>query len=95
MSCKMGKKRERLELIYDILCTIRDNNNSIKPTRLLQLSNLSSQMFKDYISELQGKSFIRDVEDKKGKKFFSLTDKGFRFLEKYKVIQNLITDFGL
>ena len=91
----MAKKRERLELIHDILITVRDNRNSIKPTRLLQMSNLSSQMFKDYISEMLDKGFIMEVEGKKKRKTFSLTEKGFRFLEKYQVIQKLIDDFGL
>jgi predicted transcriptional regulator len=91
----MAKKRERLEVIHDILKAIQDNRNSIKPTRLLYASNLSPQMFKDYIEELIEKEFIREQEDKKGKKMFSLRDKGFEFLEKYKIIVQFIDNFGL
>ena len=46
----MARKRERLEVIKDILMSIRQNKN-IKPTRLLYASNLSPQMFKEYINE--------------------------------------------
>lgn len=91
----MVKKRERLEVISDILISIRDSNNKIKPTRLLYSSNLSPQMFKDYLKELMNKEFIVETIDKKGKKYFSLTNKGFEFLEKYKMIQEFVDNFGL
>ncbi len=89
----MGK-RQRLEVIYDILRIIRDKKNSIKPTPLLRYSNLSSQGFAKYFEELKEKEFIREVKDKKGK-CISLTDKGFQFLDKYEMINKFIDDFGL
>lgn len=90
----MGKKRERLEVIKDILEAIRDGRN-IKPTRLLYASNLSPQMFKDYINELITKGFIKIENYEDGKKTFSLTKKGHEFVNEYKVIQNFIENFGL
>ena len=90
----MAKKRERLEVIKDILRAIRDNRN-IKPTRLLYASNLSPQMFKDYINELIIKNFIKLDIDEKDKKTFSLTTKGNNFLEEYRVIENFVENFGL
>ncbi len=90
----MAKKRERLNVIKDILDAIQ-KNRQIKPTRLLYASNLSPQMFKDYINELISKKFIRlDIDDKE-KKTFSLTKKGNDFLQEYKVIDNFIENFGL
>ena len=85
----MAKKRERLDVINDILKTIR-NSKKIKPTRLLYASNLSPQMFKEYTKELVEKKFIEKKE-----KMFSLTDKGFTFLAKYKEMSQFIEDFGL
>ena len=90
----MTRKRERLEVIRDILRVIQEKRE-IKPTRLLYSSNLSPQMFKDYVSELQNKGFVQDFEDKKGKKFFKLTKKGFDFLQEYKIIENFVENFGL
>jgi predicted transcriptional regulator len=88
------KKRERLDVIRDILQTIRQNRE-IKPTRLLYASNLSPQMFKEYINELISKKFIKfDIDDKE-KKTFSLTKKGQDFLQEYKVIEDFIDNFGL
>ncbi len=89
-----AKKRERLDVIRDILQTIRQNRE-IKPTRLLYASNLSPQMFKEYINELISKQFIKFDIDEKEKKTFSLTKKGQDFLMEYKVIESFIENFGL
>ncbi len=90
----MAKKRERLEIIRDILKSVRENRN-IKPTRLLYSSNLSPQMFKDYINELIKKNFLKLDIDEKERKTFSLTKKGNDFLEGYQVIKNFVEGFGL
>jgi len=89
----MAKKRERLEIIKDILNSIRQSRN-IKPTRLLYASNLSPQMFKEYVDELISKNFI-SVEREGKKKTMSLTKKGYNFLEEYNLIENFIENFGL
>ncbi len=90
----MAKKRERLEVIRDILKSIMANR-AIKPTRLLYASNLSPQMFKEYINELITKGFIKFDIDKKEKKTFSLTPKGQEFLQEYKRIESFVENFGL
>ena len=92
---KVTRKRDRLEVIYDILKIVSDKQNSIKQTPLLRYSNLSTSSFKQYYRELLEKDLIKEVYDKKGKKFISLTDKGFRFLEKYKYILGFIEEFEL
>ncbi|MCK5282086.1 MAG: winged helix-turn-helix transcriptional regulator [Nanoarchaeota archaeon] len=91
----MTRKRDRLEVIYDILKIIQDNNNSIKPTPLLRKSNLSSNSYSEYSEELLGKGLIKEILDKKGRKHLTLTDKGFKYLEKYKMIKGFITEFEL
>lgn len=88
------KKRERLEVIRDILNTIRQNRE-IKPTRLLYASNLSPQMFKEYLNELISKGFIKLEVSDNDKKTFSLTKKGNDFLQEYKMIENFVENFGL
>ena len=91
----MTQKRDRLEVIKDILQVIHTNKNEIKPTPLLRYSNLSSQRFAEYISELLEKQFIEEKKDKKDRKFYSLTEKGSRYLEKYGLIKSFIEDFDL
>jgi len=88
-------KRDRLEVIHDILRVIMDKNNSIKPTPLLRYSNLSSQRFAEYISELLDKDFVKEMRDKKGRKYYTLTDKGFKYIEIYKSIRGFIDEFEL
>jgi predicted transcriptional regulator len=87
-------KRGKLEIIKDILEVIRDNHNSIKFTPLLRKSNLSSKRFKEYYSEMNEKGFIKEITNKNNK-FLSLTDKGFEYLEKFKVIIGFLDEFDL
>ncbi|MCX6741921.1 MAG: winged helix-turn-helix transcriptional regulator [Candidatus Pacearchaeota archaeon] len=87
-------KRGKLEIMRDILKIIRENKNLIKTTPLLRKSNLSSLRFQEYFSELKEKGFIRETEDKTGRSV-SLTDKGFRFLERYQAIISFIDEFEL
>ena len=88
-----SRKRERLQVIRDILKVI-NNTRNIKPTRLLYSSNLSPQMFKDYIDELLQKKFIQISDDGKSKTF-SLTPKGQEFLLEYRTIEKFVQNFGL
>ena len=88
-------KRERLGIIFDILNIIKENKNSIRATPLLRYSNLSSQRFFEYLSELLEKNFIIEIENKSGVKYYSLSDKGLRFLENYQAITGFIEEFDL
>lgn len=89
----MGK-RGKLEIIQDILRIIQKNQNKIKPTPLLRKSNLSFQRFSEYQKEMLEKGFIKENIEK-GSRYIILTEKGFRFIEKYKTIVNFIEEFEL
>ena len=91
---KKMSKRNRLEIIFDILKIIQEHHNSIKRTPLLRYSNLSSQSFSEYYDELMRKGFIKEIENKK-KTYVTLTDKGFKYVEQYKTIIGFIDDFNL
>lgn len=88
----VNKKRERLEIIKDILEEIA-KKGEIGPTRLLYSSNLSPQMFKVYIDELLSKKFIEEIGIEKRK--ISITLKGKKFLQEYLIIENTVKNFGL
>jgi len=85
-------KRNKLEIIRDILKIIQ-NNPSIKPTPLLRRSNISSSRFKEYYLDLLEKEFIKETSGKS--KQVSLTEKGYKYLEKYFTIINFIDEFEL
>ena len=91
----MNRKRGSLDVIYDILKIVSDHNNSIRPTPLLRHSNLSFQSFSEYYEGLKSKELIKEIVDKRGNKFITLTDKGFRYLEKYSRIKGLIEELEL
>jgi len=90
----MTKKRERLEVIYDILKAIEEKNGKIKPTHILYKSNLSHQRMEEYLKELIEGQFV--IENSNGdNKTYSLTQKGFDYLNKYKTIIEFMDSFGL
>lgn len=91
----MNKKRDRLEIIHDILNSIREKVGSVKQTHILYKSNLSHQMLVEYVGELIEKGFILEEEDKKGKKSYALTDKGHNYLNDYKIIRGFVDSYGL
>jgi predicted transcriptional regulator len=90
----MPKKRERLEIIHDILHVIRARRN-VKPTHILYKSNLSHPMLTEYLEELIEKGFINEKDAGKGKRTYELTDKGYNFLKDYGIIRAFVDSYGL
>lgn len=90
----MSKKRSRLEIIKDILEVIRSKQGKMKPTHILYKSNLSHQMLEEYLGELLAKQFIIQHQTSEGKRY-SVTDRGFAFLDKYRAITEFSEGFGL
>ena len=91
---KMSKKRNRLEVIYDILKAINAKNGTIKPTHILYKSNLSHKMMNEYLTDLIDKGFVEE-HNVSGGKTYSLTPKGFEYINKYKFIVEFSDSFGL
>jgi predicted transcriptional regulator len=90
----MAKKRNRLEIIRDILEVIRNKNGRIKPTHILYKSNLSYIMMEEYLEELREKGFITE-EKNNDSKTYRITEKGLSYLEKYSLIAEFTNSFGL
>ena len=89
----MTKKRDRLEIIHSVLETVR-SRGEVKPTHILYKSNLSHQMLTEYLKELIERDFMRATMIK-NKKRYSLTEKGYKYLEEYKVIKAFLESYGL
>ena len=90
----MNKKRDRLQIVHVILKAVQDKNGRIKPTHILYKSNLSHQMLDEYLGELLSKGFLIENSTKTGKTY-SITQKGFEYLQKYRTIVDFIDSFGL
>ncbi len=91
----MNRKRDRLEIIYDILKAIQEKRGAVNPTHILYKSNLSHQMMTDYLAELISKGFMLEKVQKNGRKYFELTDKGFNYIRDYKIIRNFVDSYDL
>ena len=91
----MNRKRERLEIILDILKAIKEREINVRPTHILYKSNLSHKMLTEYLSELREKRFASDVKDGKGKMTYSLTEKGFSFIKEFSMIRAFMESYDL
>jgi len=87
-------KRNKLEIIRDILTIIKNNKNSIKITPLIRKSNLSTFRFSSYFNELLKKGLVIEISVKKGKTI-KITEKGYKYIEKYSSIIGFIEEFDL
>ena len=89
----MAERREKLDIIKDILEAIRDKGGTIKPTHLLYKSNLSHDSMKRYVAELMEKDMVSEKEEKETKKYI-ITNKGLKFLTDYQQIKEFTDSFG-
>tara|TARA_Y100000310_G_scaffold234905_1_gene237922 strand:+ start:163 stop:438 length:276 start_codon:yes stop_codon:yes gene_type:complete len=91
----MDKKRDRLQILHDILRAIQEKGPKAKPTHVLYKSNLSYTILNGHLAHLMEKEFILEEEEAEGKRTYSLTDKGFKFLADYQVVRNFVESYGL
>lgn len=87
-------RRTKIEIIYDILMAIQGKGGKIKPTHLLYKSNLSYKKMLEYVNELIGKEMM-DEKMIKGKKMYSITEKGINYIHEFKKIKEFSDSFGL
>lgn len=90
----MSEKRDRMQIIHDILIAIQKKNGRIKPTHLLYKSNLSYQRMNLYLEELIEKGLVAKDFDEDNK-YFILTEKGYIFLAEYQRMSEFTKSFGL
>ena len=80
------KRRDRLYILAEMLAIARDG--SLK-TQIMYRANLSFAQLKEYLSYLlKGELLKRNTEN--GKTIYKTTAKGFKFLENYEEISNLL-----
>ena len=90
----MKQKRERLEVIHDILKAVQNREGKIKPTHIMYKANLSHQMLDEYLKYLITEGFLEQKKEKKGKTYF-LTKKGISYINEYRTISTFMDSFGL
>lgn len=90
----MATKRNKIEVIFDILNAIQEKHNKIKITHILYKANLSHNKLKEYIHELTEKKMIEEYIEKK-QKYFRLTEKGNEQIQKIRQMQKFIETFEI
>ena len=92
---KVNEKRDKIEIVYDILSAVEKKGGKIKPTHLLYKANLSHQRMKKYLAELLEKGLISETKDDAANRWYMLTEKGTQFISEYTRIRKFTESFGL
>ena len=90
----MERKRERSDIVLDMLLSIQGRGGRIKPTHLMYKANLAHQQMKAYLEELVEKDFVRKVREK-DYEYIIITDTGLKFVEKIAQMKEFERTFGL
>jgi len=90
----MSKRRSRLDIICDMLCSIQDKGGKIKPTHLMYKANLSHNLLNTYLEELVDKNMVKEME-LNNYKYLIITDKGLEFIQNIKKMKDFQETFGI
>ncbi|MCD6477478.1 MAG: hypothetical protein J7K87_00560 [Candidatus Aenigmarchaeota archaeon] len=90
----MKSRRDRIDVIYDILSAIEKEGGQIKPTRLMYKSNLSHKLMKSHIQNLTERGVIEEITTKK-KKYIAITEDGKKFISELRKMKRFLDSFGL
>lgn len=81
-----NKRRDRLDIISEILVIAKDGRLK---TQIMYRANLSFAQLNDYLDVLT-KMGLLQVKKENRKTTYKTTDKGYRYLEKYTDISDLL-----
>jgi predicted transcriptional regulator len=87
-------KREKLQIIHDILSVLMKKGGSSRPTHILYKANLSYAMMDQYLNELVKKGLVI-VRKQDEVKIIALTDQGYQYLQNYQKVKSFMDTFGL
>ena len=76
----MAKRRTKLDIINDMLASMREKGGKIKPTHLMYKANLSHKLLNTYLEDLVKNEMVTEVKSKDNYTYLIITDKGLEFL---------------
>ncbi len=77
----MVRKRDRIDIIRDMLVSIQNKGGEIKPTHLMYKANLAHRQMRSYLEELVDKQFVETIR-RKDNEYIIITDAGNQFVQK-------------
>ena len=90
----MERKRNKTDIMHDMLRIIQENGRRIKKTHLMYKANLSHKQMELYLRELMSSKLIE--KESPDKEFpIKVTSKGFDFMSKYAQVKEFEKTFGL
>ena len=90
----MERKRERLDILEDMLLAIQGKGGEIRPTHLMYKANLAHRQLRSYLEELLSRDLVKKTE-RKGSEYILITDGGAKFLEKLREMHAFERTFGI
>ena len=90
----MERKRNRVEIIHDMLRIMQERGGRIRKTHLMYKANLSHKQMTSYLEELE-KSGLIEYFQEKDKLLLRITNKGREFFVQYAQMKEFEKTFGL
>ncbi len=91
----MKKRRDKGEIVYDMLSALWESRRGLKPTHLIYKSNISYVRLKRHVKELLEKGMVKEGTGEGGHKVYKITDKGIKFIREYDRMKRFMDSFGL
>jgi predicted transcriptional regulator len=92
----MERKRNRVEIMHDMLKIIQENGGNVKKTHLMYKANLSHKQMESYLKDLVENGLIDMTISSPGDKtLIKVKQKGSDFLIKYIQVREFEKTFGL
>ncbi|MBW3003268.1 hypothetical protein KY337_01795 [Candidatus Woesearchaeota archaeon] len=91
----MAKRRTKLDIINDMLVSMREKGGKIKPTHLMYKANLSHKLLNTYLDDLVKNEMVTEVKSKDNYTYLIITDKGLEFLTEFQKMKEFQKSFGI
>ena len=91
----MQKKRDRSDIVADMMNAIINKGGEIKPTHLMYKSNLSHGQMVLYLDDLIKNHLVERIKKPTGYEYIIVTNEGYAFIEKLKAVKEFEKTFGL